>query len=107
MDAPLTPELERLIDAEVKSGKFPNAGEFLTAALQHYVIARDFGETYTTQESTKKSLADWLRSSMARPSMATKHSFSFARTAQNAAGVALESFSPHERGARRPPRGRT
>ena len=54
MDAPLTPELERLIDAEVKSGEFPNAGEFLTAALQHYIIARDFGETYTTQEIDEK-----------------------------------------------------
>jgi antitoxin ParD1/3/4 len=54
MDVTLTPELEQLIDSEVSAGKFQSAGDFLAAALQHYVIARDLGEAYTRDEIEEK-----------------------------------------------------
>jgi predicted transcriptional regulator len=54
MDVTLSPEIEHLILAEVQAGKFRNAGEFLAAAVEHYVIARDLGEFYTREEVEEK-----------------------------------------------------
>jgi len=50
----VTPEVEHLIEAEVRAGNSPSAAEFLTAAVQHYVIARDLGNTYTREEIEEK-----------------------------------------------------
>ncbi len=50
MDVTLKPELEKLIDDEVKSGRSTDPNEFLNRAVYHYVIARDLGEEYTPEE---------------------------------------------------------
>jgi hypothetical protein len=44
------PELEKLIDDEVKSGRSTDPNEFLNKAVYHYVVARNLGEDYTPQE---------------------------------------------------------
>jgi antitoxin ParD1/3/4 len=54
MDVPLSPELERLIDSEVQTGNFPSAVEFLSAAVQHCLIGRELGESYTVEEIDEK-----------------------------------------------------
>jgi Arc/MetJ-type ribon-helix-helix transcriptional regulator len=54
MDVTFTPELELVIDSEVGAGRFPSAADFLTAAVQHYVIARDLGEAYSRDEVEEK-----------------------------------------------------
>jgi Arc/MetJ-type ribon-helix-helix transcriptional regulator len=54
MTVSLTPELQHLIDAEVAAGRFRDVDEFLEAAVQHYVIARDLGETYAREEIEEK-----------------------------------------------------
>ena len=53
MNVTLTPELEKLIENEVKSGRATDANEFLSRAVYHYVIARDLGEEYTAEEIDK------------------------------------------------------
>ena len=50
MNLSLTPELEKLIEDEVKSGRYADSGEFLNKAVYHYVIARELGEEYTPEE---------------------------------------------------------
>jgi antitoxin ParD1/3/4 len=50
MNVTLKPELEKLIEDEVKSGRSPDPNEFLNKAVYHYVIARDLGEEYTSEE---------------------------------------------------------
>ena len=50
MNVTLKPELERVIDAEVKSGRSTDSSEFLNRAVYHYLIARDLGEEYTAEE---------------------------------------------------------
>jgi hypothetical protein len=50
MDVILKPELERLIEDEVKSGRTSDPNEFLNRAVYHYVVARDLGEEYTPEE---------------------------------------------------------
>ena len=50
MDVILKPELEKLIEDEVKSGRSIDPNEFLNRAVYHYVIARDLGEEYTPEE---------------------------------------------------------
>jgi len=46
----LKPELEKLIDADVKSGRSLDPNEFLNKAVYHYVVARDLGQEYTLEE---------------------------------------------------------
>ncbi len=46
----LKPELETLIAGEVKAGRASDPGEFLNRAVYHYVVARDLGQEYTTEE---------------------------------------------------------
>jgi antitoxin ParD1/3/4 len=50
MNLSLTPELEKLIDDEVKSGRSADSGDFLRKAVYHYVVARDLGEEYSPEE---------------------------------------------------------
>jgi hypothetical protein len=50
MDVILRPDLEKLIEDEVKSGRSSDPNEFLSRAVYHYVIARDLGEEYTSEE---------------------------------------------------------
>jgi Arc/MetJ-type ribon-helix-helix transcriptional regulator len=50
----LTPEVQALIDSELKCGNFSSAGEFLSAAVQHFLIARELGEAYTAREVEEK-----------------------------------------------------
>ena len=50
MDVTLKPELEKLIEDEVKSGRSSNPNEFLNRAVYHYVVARNLGEEYTPEE---------------------------------------------------------
>ena len=44
------PELEKLIDDEVKSGRSTDSNEFLNRAVYHYVLARDLGQEYSPEE---------------------------------------------------------
>ena len=50
MNVTLKPELEQLIDAEVKSGRSTDSNEFLNRAVYHYVLARDLGQEYSPEE---------------------------------------------------------
>ena len=50
MNVTLKPELEKFIEAEVKSGRAADLNEFLNRAIYHYVLARDLGEEYTPEE---------------------------------------------------------
>ena len=50
MNVSLKPELEKLIEDEVKSGRSRDPNEFLNRAVYHYVVARDLGEEYTPEE---------------------------------------------------------
>jgi len=50
MDVTLKPELARLVEAEVKSGRSTDPSDFLNRAVYHYVLARDLGEEYTAEE---------------------------------------------------------
>ena len=50
MNVSLKPELEKLIDDEVKSGRSTNVNEFLNRAVYHYLVAWDLGEEYTREE---------------------------------------------------------
>jgi len=50
MDVTLKPELETFIAAEVKSGRASDAGDFLSKAVYHYVVARDLGQEFTQEE---------------------------------------------------------
>jgi antitoxin ParD1/3/4 len=50
MDITLKPELEKLIEEDVKSGRSTDPNEFLNRAVYHYVVARELGEEYTPEE---------------------------------------------------------
>jgi hypothetical protein len=50
MNVTLKPELEKLVEDEVKSGRSTDPNEFLHKAVYHYVLARDPGEEYTPEE---------------------------------------------------------
>ena len=54
MDVKLDPETEKLIQKELESGRFPDAAALVGKALQHYLIAREFGEEYTKKEIDAK-----------------------------------------------------
>ena len=54
MNLELDPEIERLIAKEVQSGRSPSANEFISRAVKHFVIARELGEEYTTEEIEAK-----------------------------------------------------
>ncbi len=50
MNVTIPPELQKLIEEEVRSGRVPSADEFLSNAIYHYVLARNLGEEYTRDE---------------------------------------------------------
>ena len=50
MNVTLKPELEKLIDDEVKAGRSPDPAEFLNRAVYHFVVARDLGQEFTPEE---------------------------------------------------------
>jgi antitoxin ParD1/3/4 len=50
MKVTLKPELEKLIEDDVKSGRSIDPNEFLSKAVYHYVLARELGEAYTAEE---------------------------------------------------------
>jgi antitoxin ParD1/3/4 len=50
MKVTLKPELEKLIEDDVKSGRSVDPNEFLSKAVYHYVLARELGEVYTAEE---------------------------------------------------------
>lgn len=50
MNVTLKPELEKLVEDEVKAGRSTDPNEFLNKAVYHYVLARDLGEEYTPEE---------------------------------------------------------
>ena len=50
MNVILKPELEKLIENDVKSGRAADSNDFLNRAVYHYVVARDLGEEYTVEE---------------------------------------------------------
>ena len=53
MNVTLRPELEKLIEAQVKPGRSADSRQFLNRAVYHYVVARDLGEEYTPEEMDK------------------------------------------------------
>jgi hypothetical protein len=50
MNVTLKPELARLIQEDIKSGRSADPDEFLNRAVYHYVVARDLGEVFTPEE---------------------------------------------------------
>ncbi|HZV88531.1 MAG TPA: hypothetical protein VFF95_13360 [Candidatus Binatus sp.] len=50
MEVKLDAETEKLVRKEIETGRFADAGELVGTALQHYLIAREFGEEYTRAE---------------------------------------------------------
>jgi antitoxin ParD1/3/4 len=50
MNVTLKPELEKLVEDEVQSGRSPDPNDFLNRAVYHYVLARDLGEEYAPEE---------------------------------------------------------
>jgi len=54
MSVTLKPELEKLIEDEVKAGRSTDPNEFLDKAIYHFVLARDLGEEYSREEIERK-----------------------------------------------------
>jgi hypothetical protein len=50
MNVTLKPELEKVIDDEVKAGRSADSDDFLNRAVYHYVVARGLGQEYTPEE---------------------------------------------------------
>jgi antitoxin ParD1/3/4 len=50
MNVTLKPELEKLVEDEVQSGRSPDPNDFFNRAVYHYVLARDLGEEYAPEE---------------------------------------------------------
>lgn len=54
MDVRLDAETEKLVKKEIETGRFADASALVGTALQHYLIAREFGEEYTHAEIEDK-----------------------------------------------------
>jgi hypothetical protein len=54
MDIKLDAETEKLIQRELETGRFSDATALVGKALQHYLIALEFGEEYTREEIDHK-----------------------------------------------------
>lgn len=50
MEVTLKPELAKLVEAEVSSGRSSDPSDFLNRATYHYLLARDLGEVYSPEE---------------------------------------------------------
>ncbi len=54
MDIKLDAKTEKLVQKELETGRFSDATSLVGIALQHYLIAREFGEEYTREEIDRK-----------------------------------------------------
>jgi hypothetical protein len=54
MDVALDAETEKLVQAELQTGRFQDATTLMSTALKHFLIAREFGEEYTREEIETK-----------------------------------------------------
>lgn len=54
MDVKLDGETEKLVQKEIEAGRFPDARALVGTGVQHYLIAREFGEEYTREEIDAK-----------------------------------------------------
>jgi len=54
MEVKLDAETEKLVQKEIETGRFPSAAALVGTALQHYFIAREFGEEYTREKIDEK-----------------------------------------------------
>lgn len=54
MDITLKPEIEKLIEDEVKSGRSANPGDFLESAVSCFILARDLGQAFSREEIEEK-----------------------------------------------------
>ncbi|MGA3212553.1 MAG: hypothetical protein ABSD20_14700 [Terriglobales bacterium] len=50
MNVVLKPEVEKLVEDEVKAGRSADSTEFIEKGVYHYVVARNLGEEYTPEE---------------------------------------------------------
>jgi len=50
MNVILKPELAKVVEDDVKSGRSTDPAEFINKAVYHYVVARDLGEVFTPEE---------------------------------------------------------
>jgi len=51
MNVTLKPELEKtMIDDDVKAGRSTDPAEFLNRAVYHFLVARDLGQKFTSEE---------------------------------------------------------
>jgi len=50
MNVTLKPELEKIINEEVKAGRSADLSEFVNRAVYHYIVAHDLGEHYPAEE---------------------------------------------------------
>jgi hypothetical protein len=54
MEVKLEGETEKLVQKEIETGRFPDPATLVGVAVQHYLIAREFGEEYTREEIETK-----------------------------------------------------
>ena len=50
MNVTLNPELERLIEDEIKAGRCADPSDFVNKAVYHYLVAREFCEDHLPSE---------------------------------------------------------
>jgi predicted transcriptional regulator len=50
MNITLSPEIEKVVEDEVKSRRSADPNEFVHRAVYHYLVARDLGEEYAPEE---------------------------------------------------------
>jgi hypothetical protein len=50
MDVTLKPELQKLVEDDLKSGRSADPSDFFDRAVYHYVLARDLREEHTPDE---------------------------------------------------------
>jgi len=57
MNVTLQPELEKIINEEVKAGHSADLSEFVNRAVSYYIVARDLGdEKFTDEEQREREL---------------------------------------------------
>ena len=54
MSVELDQDTARLIAEELKAGRCHSAQEFISRAVKHFVISREFGEEYSLEEIDEK-----------------------------------------------------
>lgn len=61
MEVKLDGKTEKLVQKEIEAGRFPDAGSLVGVAVEHYLIAREFGEEYTREEIREKIERGWTQ----------------------------------------------